>query len=300
MGTNGGLMFENRWETVVAGIRKHYTDTENIDLDKYIYYGSLCQGLILGYAFESMRFRADCNGAIFWMFSDCWGEVGWTIVDYYLARKPSYYYVKRALAPARLIMREKGGEVTVVMANDKPDTIDLNLEYGYVTFTGVKKDTGCATVCAKPFTRTVAAVFKEGGHDLRKGCYYAKVLSCGSAGKRTEGKRAECGEVALESNQYDIQPAILRSFEFRKLDMPHAELSISGIRQEGDMVSLTVSSNKFAHAVHFVSGRDITPSDDYFDLLPGEERKILITTEKTSLSPDMIRAEYVVPEGKKK
>lgn len=41
------------------------------------------------------------------MFADCWGEVGWSIIDYYLRRKISFYGVKHALAPIKLIMREE-------------------------------------------------------------------------------------------------------------------------------------------------------------------------------------------------
>ncbi|MBF0244410.1 MAG: beta-mannosidase [Planctomycetes bacterium] len=76
-------------DTVLAGIAKHYCDPAGLDEDGYLYYAGLCQGLMLGYSLESLRFTGVCNGALFWMYNDCWGEVGWTIVDYYLRTKPS-------------------------------------------------------------------------------------------------------------------------------------------------------------------------------------------------------------------
>ena len=86
-------------DTVDAGIRKHYADPENLSLDEYLLYSGLCQGLMYSYSLDSMRYRDNCHGSLFWMYDDCWGEVGWTIVDYYLRRKPSWYFVRRAFAP---------------------------------------------------------------------------------------------------------------------------------------------------------------------------------------------------------
>jgi sugar phosphate isomerase/epimerase len=52
------------------------------------------------------------------MYNDCWGEVGWTIIDYYLRRKPSFYGVKRAFEPVRLILRKEGCKVLITGCND--------------------------------------------------------------------------------------------------------------------------------------------------------------------------------------
>ena len=85
---------------------------------------------------ESIRSLPECRGALFWMYDDCWGEVGWTIIDYYLARKPSYYAVKRAFAPNRLILRRRGDEVSVFGINDGLRAASLEVEYGYRSFAG--------------------------------------------------------------------------------------------------------------------------------------------------------------------
>lgn len=93
-------------DTVIAGIKEHYTD-KKLNLNEYILYAGLVQSLMYNYSLESFRSKKNCGGGPIWMFADCWGEVGWSIIDYYLRRKISFYGVKHALAPIKLIMREE-------------------------------------------------------------------------------------------------------------------------------------------------------------------------------------------------
>ncbi|MDO8686486.1 MAG: beta-mannosidase, partial [Clostridiales bacterium] len=43
-------------DTVAAGVEKHYIDPLGIDLNTYILYAGLCQGLMYGYSLEALRF----------------------------------------------------------------------------------------------------------------------------------------------------------------------------------------------------------------------------------------------------
>ncbi|MBN1873725.1 MAG: beta-mannosidase, partial [Anaerolineae bacterium] len=79
--------------TVDAGIRKHYADPDTLTPDAYLLYSGLVQGLMYTYALDAMHANSKCGGNLFWMYEDCWGEVGWTIVDYYLRRKPAWYFI---------------------------------------------------------------------------------------------------------------------------------------------------------------------------------------------------------------
>ena len=70
------------------------------------------------------------------MYNDTWGENGWTIIDYYLRRKISYYAVKRALAPVKLVMRCEKDELVVWGLNDTNTCTEAVGELGYVSFDG--------------------------------------------------------------------------------------------------------------------------------------------------------------------
>ena len=104
-------MFEK--ETVPAAIRWHYAEPESLTIAEYVVYGQMFQASLHGHAMEALRFRKDdpvddCQGALIWSYSECWGETGWSIIDYYLRRKASYYWFRRACAPVKVIVRQRG------------------------------------------------------------------------------------------------------------------------------------------------------------------------------------------------
>ncbi|MBL7201844.1 MAG: beta-mannosidase [Anaerolineae bacterium] len=244
-------------DTVEAGIRKHYADPEGLTLDEYLLYSGLCQGLMLSYALESMRYRSACHGGLFWMYNDCWGEVGWTVIDYYLRRKPSWYAVRRAFAPLRLIARAEGEKVRVVLANDTQESLDLELEYGYVSLDGGFSDLGRCRCQALAVDRTELCAFPRGTHDPTQGLWIARI-----------------------PQRPDIAPAILRSVDYRQLATLDPGLTHSvSVLGEG-RCAVRVSSQKYAHAVRLLLPSGAVPSDNYFDLLPGETREVTIRSSE--------------------
>jgi beta-mannosidase len=134
-------------------IQQHYRETDKLSLKDYILLGGLCQGLNLGYSLESLRANEQSMGGIFWMYDDSWGENGWTIIDYYLRRKVSYYNVKRCLAPRRLVLRRGGqafggtaDEVLLIALNDAAESVECSAQLGYASRTrqGHRRSRDCA------------------------------------------------------------------------------------------------------------------------------------------------------------
>lgn len=258
-------------ETVPAGIAKHYAEPDKLDIDEYLLYASLCQGLMYSYSLEAIRFKENCWGSLFWMYDDCWGEVGWTIIDYYLKRKPSFYYVKRAFATKNLILREKDGVIKVMGVNDTADTITFEVEYGYMTFDGKDKKCSKALIMLEPYSRNIVLEFEKGEYDFTKGTCYVMPISGG----------------------IDVLSATLRTGDFRKLDINEAVVKVSDFRQNGDNIVFTVSSDTYAHAVHFNLDEDIHLSDEYFNLLPGESREVIVYGAAGKLSAEDIKPKSV-------
>lgn len=252
-------------DTVEAGIRKHYADPESLSLDEYLLYSGLCQGLMYSYALDSMRYRENCHGGLFWMYDDTWGEVGWTIVDYYLRRKMAWYFVRRAFAPLRLIVRgvplgvDDPSALRVVLANDTQEAQALELEYGYLSLDGKTADlqrTPCATtVRAEPLSRTELCVFQRGDHEATHGLWIARALG-----------------------RDDIPPAIYRAVDYRQLATVDPGLVASISNASEQRCTLQVSAQGYAHAVQIALPKGALASDNYFDLLPGERREIQVTS----------------------
>ena len=92
-------------------------------MPEYVLYGQMFQMNLHEHAMEALRFRkndpvADCQGALIWSFSDCWGETGWSVLDYYLRRKASYYGFRRACSPVKVITRQRGDQFVTRLVND--------------------------------------------------------------------------------------------------------------------------------------------------------------------------------------
>lgn len=245
-------------DTVEAGIRKHYTDPEALTPDEYVLYSGLVQGLMYAYALDSMHANPKCGGSLFWMYADCWGEVGWTIVDYYLRRKPAWYFVKRAYAPLRLILRSADkDQIRVILANDTPEPLAFELEYGYLSLDGALSSLHVIPVEAAPLSRAPLVIFSRGDFDPTAGLWMARVPS-----------------------RPDIAPGIFRAVDYRQLKISACTLQFTvgewEIVDSQWQCEVKVGTDVYAHAVHFVLPEGALPSDNYFDLLPGATREIII------------------------
>lgn len=240
-------------ETVLAGIKYHYIDPENLDIDSYLLYAGLCQGLMYAYSLEAFRFKKDCSGGLFWMYNDCWGETGWTIIDYYLTRKISYYFVKRALEPIKFILREDEGMVLAVGINETPEALEIGVEYGYVSFDGESKDVETCILELPAYSRDIVLSFPKPLQNDQKGVCFIRSIHSDS-----------------------VASAILRTSTYRELAVPQTKITIEGIQRIEKGIRVTLSSNHYAHAVHFNLPDEVKLSDDYFDMLPGESKCVVI------------------------
>jgi len=245
-------MHNNTFEkhTVNAGIQKHYTDRE-LDLPEYILYASMVQSLMLNYSLEAIRSKPQCSGALFWMYNDCWGEVGWTIIDYYLRRKPSFYGVKRAFEPVKLILRKNGENVAVTGCNDTAKDITFSASVGWYPLDG-------SLPRVEKVAITIPAFFR--------GVVLEMPLTAGDA----------CKEVwAVKPDDETVRSVVLRQKVTKDLALQEGKLNAELLNADEDGVLIRVSAENFCHGVHFNLENGI-PEDEYFDLLPGERRTIRI------------------------
>jgi beta-mannosidase len=248
----------NETKTVRAAIERHYhSDAGQLGLDDYLLYSGLFQGLALGYAYEAMRNAKYNNGALLWSYNDCWGEVGWSIIDYYVARKISFYFVKRALAHKRIIIRESEGNKVITCLNDNQEQLEFTLEYGYVHFNGLYDKPVKIKVVVPPLSRTVLVKEKAGQADDRNSIFYARTVE-----------------------DSGLIPAFLRKKNTRELCLPEPELSIANLEVSQRDISFDVTAKHYAHGVHFNMDSEVRLSDDYFDLLPGEVRHVCAQGDK--------------------
>lgn len=61
-----------------------------------------------------------------WQLNDCWPVTSWSIVDYFLRKKPAYYAMRRVLAPIAVAVKRAHHDWSVVHAR-VPKTSDYEL-----------------------------------------------------------------------------------------------------------------------------------------------------------------------------
>lgn len=248
--------------TVNEAIRKSYVEEpEKLSMENYIIYGGMTHALMYGYSLESMRFKEHCSGGLFWMYNDAWGEVGWTIVDYYLRRKIPYYAVKRSLAHRKFTLRLVDGSVVLQGLNDTPKVWKTKVEIGYVSFDGTKRELRELEVCTSAGSREYLYSMELPDKDFRTGTImlYAK----------------------------DADSVWLRMDDMRKLEYETSPVDVLESAAEDDGWKVTVEASGFAHGVYYKG--DEKGSDNYFDLLPGEKKTVYIKGCKTRPEISQVR-----------
>jgi beta-mannosidase len=260
-------------DTVLAGIEKHYINSEDLSLDEYLLYAGLCQGLMLGYSLEALRFKERCSGALFWMYNDTWGEIGWSIIDYYLRRKTAYYFVKRAFEPIKFILRTVKGIVRVIGFNETPSNQQITLEYGSMTFSGNDRQTETKSIVIKPHGHRIVLEFPFSEIDPTQQFYFV-----------------------LPNN--NLSPALLRQIEFRNQKHTQPVLSIHDLTKQTNSIQFILTTDVFAHAVHFSLESSIVVSDEYFDLLPGQQKSLTLSNLPADFAAINILPRSVFLSGK--
>jgi beta-mannosidase len=244
-------------ETVPAGIRLHYADPEKLTISEYVLYGQMFQAILHGHAMEALRFRKhdpvdDCQGALIWSYSDCWGETGWSILDYYLRRKASYYWVRRACAPVKVIVRRRGDHLVTRLVNDTLHAFRGRVEAGWWRLDGKEREIQAKPVLIEP-------------NQMQELCSEPII----------DGR---------DPNQW-LYAAVLYPEQGLAIDhsiwlmAPHRELSLASpeiqVTQPADGW-IALSSPVYCHAVHFEDhGREVL-SDNWFDLLPGVTMRLRV------------------------
>ena len=193
------------------------------------------------------------------MYNDTWGEIGWTIVDYYLRRKISFYGVKRTFAPVKLSMREVDGQLIVQGCNDTEETVTIKGMFGYKAFDGKIDKTKPVSFTLKPRSRTY--IVRE---DLPKEDYFTgSIMFIPEGGTKVDA----------------VNSVMLRMNDTRKLSFGNAEVEVlDNVQCEGGRM-LTLKSNSYAHGV-YIKDDSLHCSDNYFDLLPGETKSIVVKCAK--------------------
>lgn len=202
-----------------------------------------------------------CKGHLVWKLNSTWPHIYSNVIDYYLEPYIPYYALKRAYEPF-LLSFDVGDFVHLWAVNDTPDEVRGTVRIGLFNprQNVIVKEFEIRS-SLMPGESGIISELNRFGQFSRDNILFAYFIN-------------EKGEFIARTNDYvDIE---------RHLQFPEAKLSLE-IKQG----VLTITTDQFARCVELTGSNDGDDfgwifEDNYFDLLPGENKKVKLFTEQPS------------------
>ena len=243
-------------------------DASAMTLEELVDASQLLQAEALRTAIEQARRRKfDCGGSMFWMFPDAWGEIGWSVVDYYLRKKAAYHSVRRASEPVLVSVKEEEYGVSTWVVNDTLVPVNGELVCRLMSFEGTVRSHTTRPV-EIPANRSVRCVMERMSL-MRSGDFY---------------------HARLEGPDGVISESVFLFMNVKSVKMAPAQVSIEIAAKDPDRAVLRLSSDVFAHHVRLELPAGLRADDDAFDILPGGTRDVELRGDLARL--DAVRARW--------
>lgn len=261
-------------------VKKYFDVADDISLQDYILKSQVIQAEMMRHVYDELRSRKfRCSGILLWTLSDSYGIHNWSVIDYYLAKRPVYYYMRRSLAPVNVSFRGyevqnfdgmanykeyyKGivKPIEILLTNDTLEDKELTVEYKVLTFDGQEIKSGNSACALKANS---ADKFLEVDISDIKDTFVPEetiLLVCVKEG----------GQV-INENRYFFAP-------YKNLKLGPATV-VSEVKMLSDTrAELTLSADTFVWMLHLADAEGITLSDNDFDLIAGCQKTVIMEGE---------------------
>lgn len=254
--------------------RNHYENTEKNErllkftgalfrvsdkFDRAVILSNLAQAMYLKYAVEHWRSLAyDCGGVLIWQLNDCWPAVSWSAVDYNLIPKASWYFLKKAYANDIVMFIQN-------FANDYDPQINSTGTL-YVASERDGKKTGRVTMNIYNVNNTLFEIQEFPVKLDGRG-----VISLGEITLPDYKNRRfdAIAEFILKWNDGTTARNMYTYSRPKHMNLTDPKITLT---QKGKN-EISVRAKLFAKGVYlFHPHIDVIFDDNYFDLLPGEEK----------------------------
>ena len=228
-----------------------------------VYVGLVLQGQGIRHGIEAhRRNRPYCMGSLFWQLNDSWPVVSWSGIDYYGNWKALMYQSKRAFAPILINAIKEGDDLCVYLVSDELQDHDgVRLDVELMDFDG--KAHGKWTQSGMLAANSSVLFMKKRAGELQ-----GKLSAATSLLHFT--LKAKNGATLADDVFYFAYP--------KDQKLPEANIETS-VRRRGDAIEMTLKTDKLARDIFVeVPVQGVRFTDNFFDLLPGQRKKITITS----------------------
>lgn len=258
------VMNAHQKSTIGNDLIRTYMEREYVlprKFEDFVYVGLVMQGAGIRRGLEAhRRNRPYCMGSLYWQLNDSWPVVSWSGLDYYGNWKALHYQAKRAFSPLVADVVRQGDTLQVWLMSDRLQDMDgMTLEMQLTDFYGklLRKEKHRVNV---PANRSVQVLEQKLADWVTprqaRQCYLLVTL------------KDKTGKIWSEEPYFFNVP--------KDLDLP--DVSVEPKVKTGDGVcEVTLKSTALAKDVFIeIPVHGARFSDNFFDLLPGVARKIVI------------------------
>lgn len=240
---------------------KYYPEPK--DFPSFLYVSQVLQaeGIKIG-AEYFRRSRPETMASIFWQLNDCWPVASWSSIDYYGRWKALQYYARRFYAPILVSPHIEDGSLKTYIVSDKTAPVAATLRVRLMDFGG--------------------KVLLEDSHAVDVAPLASKVYLDWPLEKMTQAGAADTSRVFVVAELSVDGVLASRNLVYlapvKEVHLLPAALKVESTGEKGSY-KIAVTSPVLARSVYLSFGDlDVTVSDNYFNLLPGETATIAATS----------------------
>ncbi len=250
-------------EKILTYMLREYPEPR--DFAAFIYLSQVQQAEAIKVGAEHLRRnRPRTMGALFWQLNDCWPVASWSSIDYFGRWKALQYYARRFYADLLISPYAHDGAVDVYVVSDKLQPTNAHVHMRLLDFAGkvLLEKTQDVQVPAQSSAAYLSVNEKQilGSNRLDEAFLVFDL--------NVDGKRVSRNQVFFD--------------RMRNLDLPLKTAIQSDIHPTRDGYTVTLQSPVLARNLYLSFGDlEVTPSDNYFDLLPGEKVTVQLKSSAT-------------------
>ncbi|KAK5684899.1 hypothetical protein LTS10_002974 [Elasticomyces elasticus] len=258
------------------------------DLEGFIHLTQLSQAEALMFGYRGWRRqwgqKRFCGGALVWQLNDCWPVTSWSIVDYFLRKKPAYYAMRRVLAPIAVAVKRAHHDWSVVharpaktsdyecwVASSKTKEVSATVELRYISIASGKD--------IKESVKKEVKLVPNGTTDILKG---------------TINNESEEPHV-LAARIYVDGEIVSRDVDWPQ-PLKYLDFSDRGVEVNAQAGKMVVKAAKPTKGLVFEEREGVLVNDSALDIVPGDEQ--VVTVKGLGESDQALRWTYLGRDDK--
>ncbi len=249
------------YDMMLKYLENEFCVPDNFELLAYT--SQLLQAEYLKYAIEThRRNKPYCMGTMYWQLNDLWPATSWSTIDYYGRWKAANYMVKKAYEPVLVSTDYHDGKLMVYIVNDMQTGFNIQLLMKLMTFYGdilyeKNMEVKVEPDSSKPvFEINSDAIILE--HNVSELVWIT----------------------ALCRQNKTVSENLFYFTNTNKLKLEEPEIDFT-IKKKKNEYMIRINAKKLAKNIKInTSNTEGNLSDNYFDLLSGEEKVVIFKHEK--------------------